>query len=133
MNAQLHPDLLVSDLERSVRFYREALGLTEIDRVAGPEGPFFALLERDGLKMMLETEKSPDPTTRGLLERQGSAPRATVNFWTMVPDLAVEEKRLRAAGVPVHGPVVKPYGMKEVSFHDPDGYLWTMAERVEGK
>ncbi len=133
MPASLNPDLIVTDLERSVRFYANALGLKEIDRVAGPDGPFFALLERDGFRIMMETPASPDPTTRGVLERAGRSPRATVNFWTLVPDLSEEEKRLKTAGVAFHGPVVKPYGMKEVSFQDPDGYTWTLAERIEEK
>jgi len=133
MSASLNPDLIVTDLERSVRFYAEALGLKEVDRVTGPDGPFFALMERDGFRIMMETPKSPDPTTKGLLERQGATPRATVNFWTLVPEVAAEERRLKAAGIAFHGPVVKPYGMKEVSFQDPDGYLWTLAERVEAK
>jgi len=133
MAASLNPDLIVTDLERSVGFYQKALGLKEIDRAAGPDGPFFALMQRDGFQIMMETSKSPDPTTKGLLERQGSSPRATVNFWTTVEDVAAEEKRLRGAGVAFHGPVVKPYGYKEVSFQDPDGYQWTLAEKLESK
>jgi catechol 2,3-dioxygenase-like lactoylglutathione lyase family enzyme len=54
MPASLNPDLIVTDLERSVRFYANALGLEEIDRAAGPDGPFFALLERDGFRIMME-------------------------------------------------------------------------------
>ncbi len=131
MTASLSPDLLVTDIDRSVRFYKEALGLEELDRVAGPDGPFFAMLERDGFRIMMETPASPDPTTKGVVERAGRAPRATVNFWTLVPDLAAEQKRLKTAGVAFHGPVEKPYGMKEVSFQDPDGYTWTLGERVK--
>ncbi len=132
MSATLTPDLVVSDIDRSVRFYT-ALGLKELDRAGDEKGPFWAMLERDGFRLMMESTASPDPTTRALLDRQGGAPRATVNFWTMVPDLAVEQKRLERAGVAFHGPVVKPYGMKEVSFQDPDGYTWTFAERVDKK
>jgi catechol 2,3-dioxygenase-like lactoylglutathione lyase family enzyme len=133
MPASLNPDLIVSDLDRSVRFYTEALGLKEADRVSGPEGPFFALLERDGLRLMMETPASPDPTTKSLLERQGRTPKATVNFWTIVSNVAAETKRLDTAGIRYHGPVAKPYGYTEVSFQDPDGYTWTLAEPVEKK
>ena len=130
MSASLSPDLFVTDIDRSVAFYKEALGLEELDRAAGPEGPFWAMLEREGFRIMLENGKSPDPTTKGILERHGRTPRATVNFWVMVADVAAEEARLARAKVPFHGPVVKPYGMKEVSFQDPDGYTWTLAQRV---
>jgi catechol 2,3-dioxygenase-like lactoylglutathione lyase family enzyme len=130
MTLSLSPDLIVADLDRSVSFYRGALDLQEVDRVAAEEGPFFAMLARDGFRLMLETAKSPDPTTRGLLEREGTKPRATVNLYLSVPDLAPEERRLKAVGVVFHGPVTKPYGMKEVSFQDPDGYTWTLEEKV---
>jgi len=130
MSANLSPDLIVSDLERAVRFYQQALGMKELDRVAGPDGPFWAMLERDGFRLMMETNASPDPTTKSLLERQGASPRATVNFWTNVPDVAAEARRLDGAKVRYHGPVTKPYGYKEVSFQDPDGYTWTLAEKV---
>lgn len=128
----VNPDLIVSDLDRSVRFYSDALGLKEVDRAKGPDGrPFFALLERETFRLMMETTGSPDPTTQGLLERQGKTPRATVNFWTVVPDVSAEQSRLSAARVAFHGPVDKPYGYREVSFQDPDGYQWTLAQKVE--
>lgn len=130
MSASLSPDLIVTDLERAVRFYRDALGLSEVDRVAGPDGPFFAMLQRDEFRVMLETPQSPDPGTQSLLERAGRKPGATVNFYVSVEDVAAEEKRLRGARVAFHGPVTKPYGMKEVSFQDPDGYTWTLGEKV---
>lgn len=125
MSATLNPDLIVSDLERSVKFYESALDMKPVDRMN-----FFALLERPGFKLMMETTESPDPTTRGLLERQGRSPRATVNFWVTVEDVAAEQKRLKGASVPFHGPVDKPYGYREVSFQDPDGYTWTLAQKL---
>jgi catechol 2,3-dioxygenase-like lactoylglutathione lyase family enzyme len=36
MTSSLSPDLFVTDLERSVTFYRKALGVEEVDRAAGP-------------------------------------------------------------------------------------------------
>jgi catechol 2,3-dioxygenase-like lactoylglutathione lyase family enzyme len=130
MTASLSPDLIVTDLERSVRFYQDGMGFHEEDRAAGPDGPFFAMLGRDGMRIMLETAGSPDPGTQELIRRAGGKPGATVSLYVFVPDLAAEEARLRRAGVSVHGPVTKPYGMREVSFHDPDGYTWTVGQKV---
>jgi catechol 2,3-dioxygenase-like lactoylglutathione lyase family enzyme len=132
MAISLSPDLIVTDLDRSVRFYTRALGLAEEDRATGPEGAFFAMLARDGLRLMLETPKSPDPGTRGLIERHGGRPGATINLYVSVDDLAAEKSRLARADVKFEGPVDKPYGMREVSFTDPDGYCWTLGEKVRG-
>ena len=129
MDASLSPDLFVSDLERSVLFYGKALGLEEVDRVVGPDGPFFSMMSRNGFRIMMESPKSPG--TQQMQERHGAKPRATILLYLSVNDLAAEERRLRDAGVRYDGPVLQPYGMKEVSFEDPDGYSWAIGQKVE--
>jgi catechol 2,3-dioxygenase-like lactoylglutathione lyase family enzyme len=130
MAISLSPDLIVTDLDRSARFYAAALGLAEEDRATGPEGAFFAILAREGLRLMLETPKSPDPGTRALLSAHGGRPGATINLYLSVDDLGAERSRLARAKVEFEGPVDKPYGMREVSFRDPDGYWWTLGEKI---
>ena len=49
MNAcYLHTNFNVFDLEKSLAFYRRALGLTEVRRVNGPEGAFIIVFLGDG-------------------------------------------------------------------------------------
>ena len=129
MTTSLSPDLFVTDIERSVTFYKKALGLEEVDRLAGPDGPFFSMLSRDGFRIMLESPKSPG--TQEMQQRHGTTPRATILLYVSVDDLAAEEGRLKTAGVRYEGPVTQPYGMREVSFQDPDGYAWAIGQRVE--
>ncbi len=128
MTTSLSPDLFVSDIERSVAFYKEALGLEELDRAAGADGPFFSMLGRDGFRIMMESPKSPG--TQEMQKRHGGRPRATVLFFVTVDDLGPEEKRLQAAGIRYEGPTTQPYGMRELSFEDPDGYAWAIGQRV---
>jgi uncharacterized glyoxalase superfamily protein PhnB len=129
MTVSLAPDLFVSDLERSVAFYKKALGLEEIDSVSGPDGRIFSMMAREGFRIMVESPKSPG--TAEMQKRHGSTPRATILLYLSVDDLAPEERRLRGAGVRFEGPVTQPYGMREVSFEDPDGYSWAIGQRVE--
>jgi uncharacterized glyoxalase superfamily protein PhnB len=70
------------------------------------------------------------PGTQELQRRQGTNPRATILLYLSVDDLAAEERRLKAAGVRYEGPVTQPYGMREVSFEDPDGYAWAIGQKV---
>ncbi|HKC11175.1 MAG TPA: VOC family protein [Vicinamibacteria bacterium] len=56
--------------------------------------------------------------------------RTPTPIYLSVDDLTVEERRLKAAGVKYEGPVTQPYGMKEVSFEDPDGYAWAIGQKV---
>jgi uncharacterized glyoxalase superfamily protein PhnB len=128
MTPSLSPDLVVSDVNRSVRFYKDALGLLEEDRVDTPDGPVFAMLAREGCRIMLETAKTQIDEIKGFLAVHG--PRATLTLYLTTPNLEADQARLRKAAVAFDGPVTRPYGMKEVSFRDPDGYNWTIGEKV---
>ncbi|HWX23681.1 MAG TPA: VOC family protein [Vicinamibacteria bacterium] len=130
MTANLTPDLVVSNVEQSVAFYREALGLSEEDRVAGPEGPIWAMLSRNGFRLMVESVQAQNPSIKALFAKQGPSPRATITLYLSTENVAGEEARLKRAGVAYEGPVTRPYGMKEVAFADPDGYSWTIGEKV---
>lgn len=128
MTPSLSPDLVVNDLNRSIRFYKDALGLLEEDRVETPEGLLFAMLAREGCRIMLETEKTQVDDIKGFLAAHG--PRATLTLYLTTANLETDQARLRKAGVTFDGPVTRPYGMKEVSFQDPDGYHWMIGEKV---
>jgi catechol 2,3-dioxygenase-like lactoylglutathione lyase family enzyme len=63
MNGSSHaralcPPLLVSEVERSIRFYVD-LGWREVDRVNGPTGaPIRAALERGGYRIVVEAPRT---------------------------------------------------------------------------
>jgi uncharacterized glyoxalase superfamily protein PhnB len=130
MTTNFGPNILVSDVNRTARFLAEALGFKEIMRVGGAE-PVWVAFERDGHRVMIETSKSPDPDNKALLERTGGRLAATVHFYLSVDDLDAEVARLKATGTSFKGPTQKPYGMREVAFHDPDGYAWVAGQRTE--
>jgi uncharacterized glyoxalase superfamily protein PhnB len=127
MSGSLSPDLVVSDIVKSAAFYKAALGLAEEDRVETPEGPAFFMLGREGFRIMLEPIRTQPPAMQEVL---ASGIRATLTLYLSSEKLDAEVARLRKAGVSFEGPVTRPYGMKEVSFRDPDGYFWTIGERV---
>jgi uncharacterized glyoxalase superfamily protein PhnB len=128
MPTSLSPDLVVSDISRSIRFYKEALGLAEEDRVDTPEGTVFAMLSREGCRIMLEATETQTDLMKTHLAAHG--PRATLTLYLATESLLAEQKRLQKAAVSFEGPVDRPYGMREVCFRDPDGYNWTIGERV---
>jgi uncharacterized glyoxalase superfamily protein PhnB len=134
MTTNFSPDLLVSDVVRASRFLQEALGFKELDRVGPPDAPVWAMLERDRQRVMVEAAPgAQDPDARQLLERQGGRLGASVHFYLSVDDLEAEVQRLRKANVAHRGPTMKPYGMREVAFHDPDGYSWLIGQRLDAR
>jgi predicted enzyme related to lactoylglutathione lyase len=104
-----------SDLDRSRRFYRDALGLA-IYREFGPR-------EDPGVVFFLG---------QALLEVSGHAtdhPEGSVVIWIQVRDVHAEHARLAAAGVPIiREPVTEPWGLIEMWIEDPDGIRIVVVE-----
>jgi predicted enzyme related to lactoylglutathione lyase len=106
------------DLERSLRFYGDTLGL-KIYREYGSG-------ESRGVVFF---------TGGGYLEITGHAPPVDVDkvsLWLQVPDLDDVHTRLVAAGVEiVDPPERKPWGLLEMWIHDPDGLTIVVVEVPE--
>ncbi|WP_433210291.1 VOC family protein [Dactylosporangium sp. CS-047395] len=103
--------LIVSDLQRSRRFYRETLGLTELD-----SGETSAVLETGTARVVLRQVADMPPVDRRV-----------VHLNLDVPDVYEAYERLREQGVDfVHRPRVVPQGEQlelcSATFRDPDGH-----------
>jgi catechol 2,3-dioxygenase-like lactoylglutathione lyase family enzyme len=108
----------VSDLARSKKFYGETLGWklgTDEDGVAGfGFGSGYLVLHRD--------DRSRD------LRRYAGGMHVEVQ----VEDVAAEHARLRSRGVDVRELCDQPWGERNFSFEDPDGYLWSYGQPLHG-
>jgi catechol 2,3-dioxygenase-like lactoylglutathione lyase family enzyme len=103
--------VLVTDLARSVAFYRDTLGFFPIDR-----GPGSAVLASGDTRLVLRTVHSLSPETGRL-----------VHLNLEVGDVDAVHQELAAKGVRFeHGPRPVDRGDKlelwEATFHDPDGH-----------
>lgn len=102
------------DLDRSLRFYRDTLGLA-IAREFGPA-------EHPGTVFFLGN---------GLLEVSGRStePPHGLSLWIQVRDLDGEHQRLAEAGVPIRRPPrQEPWGLREMWVQDPDGLPIVLVE-----
>jgi uncharacterized glyoxalase superfamily protein PhnB len=106
--------LFASDLARSKRFYREALGWqlgTDESHVAGFHfGSGYLVVQAD----------SRAPESR----RYGGGMQVEV----MVDDVEAEHERLQRAGVAVSELRDQPWGERNFQFADPDGYAWSFGQ-----
>lgn len=108
--------LFVSDLERSIRFYRDVIGLpfkfsNESYAEFTTEGAKFALYSRSHLPDLIGREVPPE---------QVPWPQGEVAFFVDDPDAAHE--RLQRAGVDVLAPPTdRPWGERTLHLADPDG------------
>jgi lactoylglutathione lyase len=121
------PNLVVSDIDRSLVFYRDVLGLSVVTTV--PEvAPFvFVWLERDGLRVFLNASEASRAEYPAIVARDNAG------SWTMfvvVDDVDGLHQAL-AERVEIVMPLeTKFYGMREFAILDPDGFVITFAQRM---
>jgi catechol 2,3-dioxygenase-like lactoylglutathione lyase family enzyme len=109
-----HVMITVADLDRSVRFYRDILGLTPLPRPAFPfPGAWFALGKQ-------ELHLVADPS-------RPYGPSGTHHFALWVEDHAAATRELREKGWPhLRGPNPRPDGVLQLFVTDPDGYVFEL-------
>ena len=110
--------VFVSDLARSKRFYAESLGWklgTDERDVAGFSfGSGYLVIHAD----------DRPPADR----RYAGGMHVAIK----VDDVAVEHARLRGRGVAVSELHDQPWGQRDFSFEDPDGYTWWYGQPTRG-
>jgi lactoylglutathione lyase len=110
--------LFVSDLEASIRFYRDVLGLpfrfaTDSYAEFATEGAKFSLYARSHLPELIGREAPSGPA---------GWPQGEVCF--LCEDVDAEHERLLAAGVQVLAPPTdRPWGERTLHVADPDGWV----------
>jgi lactoylglutathione lyase len=115
--------LFVADLERSVAFYRDVIGLPfklEGDGYVefATQGTRFGLYDRNRLREL--TGHGP---------RAPASPGGEVVF--LIGDVDAEAERLRAAGVAIlKGPVDRAWGHRTLHLEDPDGFVVELAQEI---
>jgi lactoylglutathione lyase len=108
--------LFVSDIEASVRFYRDVLGMplrfaNETYAEFATEGAKFALYARDALPELIGVHAPAGPAPW---------PQGEVAFFVEDPD--GDHERLRRAGVTILAPPTdRPWGERTLHIADPDG------------
>ena len=125
-----HCGLVVSDLERSRRFYGEALGLEEVPRPANFSfaGAWFVLGDTE-IHLLAEA----DTTGRAGMPPPGPglAGGLATHLALEVDDLSAWQERLGARGVaPAAGPMPRGDGVDQLFVFDPDGYVVELFERT---
>ena len=123
---KLTPNLIVSNVERSLAFYRDVLGF-RVEATVPDAAPYvFASLQSGDIEIFLN---APEPA---IAEYPAFKDRPIGGTLT----LFIEVVNVREAYASLNGRVniampleKKWYGVTEFAFEDPDGYLITFAER----
>ncbi|MFZ0630145.1 MAG: VOC family protein [Acidobacteriaceae bacterium] len=120
----LTPLVQVYDMPTSVRFYRDLLGfeIVSTSPVLGKDRFHWALLRLGKAELMLNTAYEFDHERPVPVDRQRVSAHEDTTLYFGCPDVDAAYEELHEKGVAVNMPKVAPYGMKQMSLRDPDGY-----------
>ena len=123
---KLTPNLIVSDVGRSVAFYRDVLGFTVAATVPEAAPYVFAIVQSGAVEIFLN---APEPAIAEYPAFKDRPIGGTLTLFIEVVDIARAHASLQGTVKIVMPLEHKWYGVTEFAFEDPDGYLITFAER----
>ena len=112
----LHTRFRVSDMDKSVYFYRDILGMKVVEQKTSPRGSKLVFLKFPDMDCELELCSFPD-------SGNVHVPEDLVHLAFEVDDLERCIERLKAAGVLItEGPIESSNGTRFIFTEDPDKY-----------
>ena len=112
----LHTRFRVSDMDKSVYFYRDILGMKVVEQKTSPRGSKLVFLKFPDMDCELELCSFPD-------SGNVNVPEDLVHLAFEVDDLERCIERLKVAGVLItQGPIESSNGTRFIFTEDPDKY-----------
>lgn len=122
------PYLVLADAGRAIEFYKAALGAEEIYRLPMPNGKVAHAEVQIGDSRFMISDEMPEWGNRSAKTMGGSP----VGLCIYTDDVEALAERFMKAGGKVLRPIENQfYGDRSGQFEDPEGYKWTLAQRVE--
>jgi len=117
--------LQVYDMPTSVRFYRDVLGFSIVNTsppLGGDDRFHWVWLRRENIDLMLNTAYEDDDERPSSPHPARFSAHDDTCLYFGCPDVDAAYEDLLAKNITVSKPTVAAYGMKQLYFHDPDGY-----------
>jgi catechol 2,3-dioxygenase-like lactoylglutathione lyase family enzyme len=122
---KLTPNLIVSNVERSVAFYRDVLGFS-VGPTVPEQAPYvFAIVQSGPVEIFLN---APEPAVTEYPAFKNQPIGGTLTLFIEVADIASVHQSLQGKVTIVMPFEHKWYGVTEFAFTDPDGYIITFAQ-----
>jgi lactoylglutathione lyase len=122
----LHTRMRVSDMEQTLKFYREVLGLDVVEQKVSPRGSHLAFLAVPNSQELIELCSFP---SSGAVKVQEDL----VHLAFEVEDLDETIREFQGKGVPItDGPTQSSSGSRFIFIDAPDGYEIELIQRPPG-
>jgi len=116
--AAISPFFIVSNVDRTVAFYRENLGF-ETTFQEPARNPFFAIICRDGVQIFVKSERDVPP-----LPNHQRHPSMRWDAYVYAPDPDALAAEFADRGAPFSAPLADTHdGLRGFEVTDPDGYV----------
>jgi catechol 2,3-dioxygenase-like lactoylglutathione lyase family enzyme len=115
---------IVNDVDEAIRFYTQHLGF----RLTAQSGPYFAILARDNLQLVLSPPKGPGGGSQPMPDGRRPEPGGWNRIIVKSSDLDGDVEVLRRAEVKFRNDVVAGPGGRQILLEDPSGNLVELFE-----
>lgn len=115
---------IVNDVDAAITFYSRHLAFS----VAAQSGPYFAILERDGLQLVLSPPQGPGGGSQPMPDGRRPEPGGWNRIIVQTENLKGDVDVLRKAGVRFRNDIVIGPGGQQILIEDPSGNLVELFE-----
>jgi len=115
---------IVEDVDAAIAFYTQHLGFT----VTAQSGPYFAIIERDNLQVVLSPPHGPGGGSQAMPDGTRPAPGGWNRIIVKTEHLDSDIATLRKAGVRFRNDVTSGPGGRQILVEDPSGNLVELFE-----
>jgi len=125
---KLSPNLVVEDVNKAVDFYRDILKF-ELHMSVPETGDLkWAAMKRDHVEIMLQAR---DSASRAIPLMENKEAGGSVTLYIEMENVVELYDAIKEKVVLIEDLHTKPYGMREFSIQDNNGFILTFAEEVE--
>jgi len=116
--------LISASVEGAIAFYKKNFGF----QIDAQSGPYFALLSRDGMQLVLSPPMGPGGGSQPMPDGRRPEPGGWNRIIVRTRDLDREADGLRKAGVLFRNEIVAGPGGRQILIEDPSGNLVELFE-----
>ena len=115
---------IVNDVDAAITFYSKNLGF----RVTAQSGPYFAILSRENMQLVLSPPKGPGGGSQAMPDGRRPEPGGWNRIIVQSSNLDHEVEVLKNAGVVFRNDIVAGPGGRQILLEDPSGNLVELFE-----